>query len=150
MTDNENAKAMDILEKHEFFGGQRAGRELWSKKPVDVQDRDVEDFAKDIAYIKDLINRQKAEIERLQCEIKEKTETIVFLKDQVVGWSIDFRNIKNKVETAKAEAIKEFAERLKKEVAGWYYDFADFDDTMDALTEIDNLVKEMTEETKHE
>ena len=145
MTDNEIVKAMDILEKHEFFGGQRAGRELWSKKPVDVQDRDVEDFAKDIAYIKDLINRQKAEIERLQCEIKEKTETIVFLKDQVVGWSIDFRNIKNKVETAKAEAIKEFAERLKKEVAGWYYDFADFDDTMDALTEIDNLVKEMTE-----
>ena len=62
----------------------------------------------------DLINRQRAEIERLHSEVKEKTETIVFLKDQATGWSIDFCNLKAKLNTAKAEAIKEFAERVKE------------------------------------
>ena len=37
MTDNEIIKAWDILAKLDFFGGQRAGRELWNEKPVDVQ-----------------------------------------------------------------------------------------------------------------
>lgn len=37
-----------------------------------------------------LINRQKAEIERLHNEVKEKTETITFLENQATGWSIDF------------------------------------------------------------
>ena len=29
-------QAIDILEKFDFFQGQRAGRELWSDKPKDV------------------------------------------------------------------------------------------------------------------
>lgn len=37
MKDNEFAKAIDLCEKLDFFGGQRAGRELWFEKPVDVQ-----------------------------------------------------------------------------------------------------------------
>lgn len=45
---------------------------------------------------------------------------------------------------ATVNAVKEFAERLKTKADGWYYDFADLDDTMDALMEIDNLVKEFT------
>lgn len=86
----------------------------------------------------DLINRQKAEIERLHSEVKEKTETIVFLKDQATGWSIDFCNLKKKLNTAKAEAIKEFAEKLKKEVG--YFGRAV------AVETINDLVKEFTEE----
>lgn len=77
----------------------------------------------------DLINRQKAEIERLQTRNDEL-------------------NILNK--TAAQEAIKEFAERLKQninesiglywdEIAGGYY-LAE-----DVIDDIDNLVKEMTE-----
>lgn len=62
----------------------------------------------------DLINRLKAENERLREEVREKTETIAFLKDQAVGWSIDFCNLKAKIDTAKVEAIEEFAERLKE------------------------------------
>ena len=60
--------------------------------------------------IKDLINRYEAEVERLQGEAKEKTETIDFLKNQAVGWSIDFCNLKAQLKTAKSEARKEFAE----------------------------------------
>lgn len=62
----------------------------------------------------DLICRQKAEIERLHNEVKEKTETITLLKDQATGWSIYFCNLKSKLKTAKSEAIKEFTEKLKE------------------------------------
>lgn len=90
----------------------------------------------------DLINRQKVEIERLHSEVKEKTETIVFLKDQATGWSIDFCNLKKKLNTAKAEAIKEFAEKLKeKAYVNKPYGVGKSVDECD----IDALVKEMTE-----
>ena len=42
----------DILDKMEFFQGQRAGRELWNDKPKEVQDKDISDFIKDINYIR--------------------------------------------------------------------------------------------------
>lgn len=42
----------DILDKIEFFQGQRAGRELWNDKPKEVQDKDISDFIKDINYIR--------------------------------------------------------------------------------------------------
>ncbi len=40
-------KAIEILEKFDFFEGQRAGRELWNDKPRDVQDRDIASFSRD-------------------------------------------------------------------------------------------------------
>ena len=49
-------QAIDILEKFDFFQGQRAGRELWNDKPKNIQDKDVEDFSRDcrllIEYVK--------------------------------------------------------------------------------------------------
>ena len=49
-------KALDILERFDFFQGQRAGRELWNDKPKDVQDKDIESFSRDcrllIEYVK--------------------------------------------------------------------------------------------------
>ena len=45
-------KVFDILDKMEFFQGQRAGRELWNDKPKEVQDKDIADFIKDINYIR--------------------------------------------------------------------------------------------------
>ena len=81
-------------------------------------------FANDHFVSADLINRQQAEIE----EYKKHIDNDIIYVDAV-----------------RAEAVKEFAERLKTKVDGWYYDFAKFDDTMDALMEIANLVKEFTE-----
>ena len=40
-------KAREILERFDFFGGQRAGRELWNDKPKDIQDKDIEAFSRD-------------------------------------------------------------------------------------------------------
>ncbi len=76
-----------------------------------------------------LINRQKAEIERLQGKVEELSEV---LSD----------TIKIRYKEARTEAVKEFAERLKDEVT--YYEdtcgnFVPFVDCRD----IDNLVKEM-------
>lgn len=96
MTDNEIIKAWDILAKLDFFGGQRAGRELWNEKPVDVQNEDIENFTKDIAFLKEFINRQKAEIERLK-----KLNSL-----SVHDCGVKYARM----------AIKEFAERVKYEL----------------------------------
>lgn len=48
-------KAIDILDKWEFFYGQRAGRELWGEKPTEVQDQDIADFNRDILVVRSAI-----------------------------------------------------------------------------------------------
>lgn len=50
-------KAIEILDKLSFFGGQRAGRELWNDKPRDVQDEDIANFNRDIEYLRDFIRK---------------------------------------------------------------------------------------------
>ena len=50
-------KAIEILDKLSFFGGQRAGRELWNDKPREVQDEDIANFNRDIEYLKDIIRK---------------------------------------------------------------------------------------------
>ena len=37
-------KAIEIVQKFDFFYGQRAGRELWAAKSRPVQDEDVTSF----------------------------------------------------------------------------------------------------------
>ena len=48
-------KALEILDKLSFFGGQRAGRELWNDKTREVQDEDIASFNRDIEYLRDFI-----------------------------------------------------------------------------------------------
>ena len=48
-------RALDILDKMDFFQGQRAGRELWFEKPFEVQEQDIADFSQGIAFVKNLI-----------------------------------------------------------------------------------------------
>ncbi len=50
-------KAIEILDKLSFFGGQRAGRELWNDKPRDVQDEDIASFNRDVEWLRDFICR---------------------------------------------------------------------------------------------
>ena len=65
-------QAIDILDKFDFFQGQRAGRELWNDKPYEVQEEDIKAFSRDVAelkaYIADVV--PKSEVERLEKEIK--------------------------------------------------------------------------------
>ena len=68
-------KVFDILNKFEFFQGQRTGRELWRNKPKEVQDKDIADFIKDINYIRsylqDSVVLSREEICELKCQAEE-------------------------------------------------------------------------------
>ena len=39
-------RAIELIQKFDFFYGQRAGRELWTAKPRSVQDKDIANFHK--------------------------------------------------------------------------------------------------------
>ena len=54
-------EVLDILDKLEFFYGQRSGRELWNDKPIDVQNEDIENFNRDIQKIRDYISAYDVE-----------------------------------------------------------------------------------------
>ena len=76
MKDKEKqTKVFDILDKIEFFQGQRAGRELWNDKPKEVQDKDISDFIKDINYIRsylqDRVVLSREEVCELKCQAEE-------------------------------------------------------------------------------
>ena len=56
MNSKENIfKCLEILDKLQFFQGQRAGRELWNNKPVEIQDEDIKNFNKDIEFIRNVL-----------------------------------------------------------------------------------------------
>ena len=92
-------------------------------------------------YALDLINRQKAEIKKFEKVEHFADKTIATLQAEVEQWKEEANRYQtlwceaeNDIQTAKAEAIKEFAERvteLKKECV------------IISVEHIDNLVKEM-------
>lgn len=87
----------------------------------------------------DLINRQQAEIERLN-------SLYVSLGTDSLGNDVDVKlkyiyELETKLEAFKSEAIKEFAERLKKEAVTK----CDWDNCVD-IEDIDRLVAEMVGE----
>ena len=89
----------DILDKMEFFQGQRAGRELWNDKPKEVQDKDISDFIKDINYIRS------------------------YLQDSVVFSREEYKRITKELVTEQraTEIAKEYFEKIRKETAEKIY-----------------------------
>jgi hypothetical protein len=51
-------QAHDILDKWQFFQGQRAGRELWTHKPKEVQDQDIADFNRGIEIVRSALEAE--------------------------------------------------------------------------------------------
>ena len=88
----------------------------------------------------DLINRQQAEIERLKAENEKAKNYLAKCFDKYEKTKIAKESLENTVYTARAEAIKEFAERLKDDMV------PNIDDSyIESFVEeyIDNLVKEI-------
>lgn len=52
-------RAIEILDKWEFFYGQRAGRELWADKPAEVQDEDIANFCRDLGLVREALERTR-------------------------------------------------------------------------------------------
>ena len=124
MTDNEIIKALECCSIDDHIG-------VCKECPfTDVCDEDEQALQK---HALDLINRQKAEIERLQKDLtkcKLGKETLYQAADEI-----------------KFVAIKEFAERLRKKCHNYYPSIDSYCISRYAveIADIDNLVKEMTE-----
>ena len=97
----------------------------------------------------DLINRQKAEIERL----KECPKCVYEYDGEVTEYCVQgpCSNFKT-VEQIKVEAYKEFAEMLKNKIKTECNSYGkptfDYDTSISIMRYIDNLVKEMADEEK--
>lgn len=105
-------KIQDILKKTENV--------VLQKEPID-------DLVRHITNILDLINRQQAEIDRLEKDSKRLKKVQMQLDDAMKMYNV-----------IKAEAYKEFAERLKENsIATFSWN------GVVLVEEIDNLVKEM-------
>ena len=55
MNSKEIFKCLEILDKFQFFQGQRAGRGLWNDEPVEIQNEDIKNFNKDIEFIRNVL-----------------------------------------------------------------------------------------------
>lgn len=61
-------QAIDILERFDSSQGQRAGRELWNVKPLDVQEQDIAIFSRDVALLKDYIKELTEKNKKLSAQ----------------------------------------------------------------------------------
>ena len=87
------------------------------------------------SYALDFINRQKAEIERLETVLSEKLFCITQLKGENFALTNERDAYKNLLKNAKTEAVKEFARKLKCGVPQ--------ETGVIRCKDVDNLVKEM-------
>ncbi len=100
----------------------------------------------------DLINRQRAEIERYEKENHEKFNKWMLLDKRTKERYAELYEVAKGV--VRAEAVKEFAERLKEEMADKKYKYVtetNYSKTVNAVVDAciittDNLVKEMVGE----
>ena len=123
MTDNEIIKALEEELKTALTINHRF------EESNDTENPDDHKFIALLINTIKLINRQKAEIERLEAECG----------NQSTLWSQHYESIfETAKETIKAEAVKEFAERLKEKERPTFPLAMVID-----VYEIDNLVKEM-------
>ena len=79
LLEEEHYRAMECLEKMQFFMGQRAGRELWMSKPKNVQDVDIEQYNHDIEIVTHYI-------QQLENHIGELTKKVEQLEAAIPKW----------------------------------------------------------------
>ena len=90
----EHYRALECLEKMQFFMGQRAGRELWMSKPKNVQDVDIEQYNHDIETVMHYI-------QQLENQIGEFAENLELAKQENAGLCIMLTAAQSAAETWK-------------------------------------------------
>ncbi len=166
MTDNEIIKALEVILNREY-PEDTVPTAVCTIDFIRGVSNIIDGLRSDVCYFEDridtiniekneIINRQKAEIERLKLNLEEAHidikehmaknerlhEVINGFEEQSHKEFLDYMELSEKYQNAKSEAIKEFAERFRKACIedGIYPAFA--------KNIINNLVKEMTEGTK--
>ena len=145
-------QAIEILEKFDFFQGQRAGRELWSEKPFNVQEQDIADFSRDVALLKEYINDSvpKSVLDGL-VEVAQKN--IDGANDRAEKFMKDSEKTRVLYENARSNVASEIFEKIENHLRGLFDFFRQDGDIrescaiMFAISEIAKFKKEYTEET---
>ena len=129
MSDNDITKALECCGKGDFRNCQEC-KYLYIEVEETENCNDV--LARDAL---DLITRQQAEIERLKCEMGK-------LLPKDCAYTVQME-VSNKLETQiRAEAVREFAERLKEKSFETIRNYGLTKDVVEVST-INNLLKEM-------
>lgn len=110
MTDNEIIKAKKIL--HDLHAYCFCSQSTFRAMGYNFVESDF-DCLKELI---DLINRQQTEIERLREEKQAITDNFNCQQTVYLDLSEIIKKQANELKTAKSEAIKEFAERLKSKM----------------------------------
>lgn len=145
MTDNEIIKALECC------GSNGWGEE--DKRPCDkCPMQECEDCEVELPdYALNLINRQKAEIEKLKTQLgkRENFFTIKLEKEQLNDIvKSQFEKFEVDAVTVKNETIREFADQLKRFICLEEDEGSDFREEM--YFKIESLAKEMTEDKKND
>lgn len=123
---------------NEFIRALRTVAKKYEGKPVATCETNISNMATDAA---DRIERLCDEIKRQKAEIERLIDLVYDLGDDNEAWVKDNHDLQVELNTAKAEAIREFADRLK------LYLFIERGGISTVSgKDIDNLIKEMTEE----
>lgn len=126
-------QAIDILDKFDFFQGQRAGRELWNDKPFEVQEQDIKNFSNDVALLKEYISYvvPKSEAEKLKADVEV--------------WRQNRFNIFQRLECyemARQEVAREIFEEIDVLVDDWKHSYIQ---SIQFIAELAELKKKYTE-----
>ena len=121
-------QAIEILDRFDFFQGQRAGRELWNEKPFEVQEQDIYNFARDVSLLKGYIKELTEENERLQ-------------KRNAALIEINYIFLKECTPMIKADTVRKMQESIAKHATNGY-------PRKVRLDVIDQIAKEMLEGSK--
>ena len=102
-----------------------------------------------LKYALDLINRQKAENERLEKELELANADKVIAETHEKSAKEMFVDVTQQIKTATSEAIKECIAKVKNHIKTHCNPYGkpdfDYDTSIKILNFIDNLVKEITE-----
>jgi chromosome segregation ATPase len=96
-------RALDILDKMDFFQGQRAGRELWLEKPFEVQEQDIADFSQGIAFVKNLITNALALLRDKDAEQKDLWEERNRIYQDLQEWKAKCKKYQDAISEKDAE-----------------------------------------------
>ena len=105
-------QAIDILERFDFFQGQRAGRELWNDKPFDVQEADIAKFSQDVALLKNYIKELTAEVEQFRYEHRKLIGARDTFREYAYNMQKYVENIKHKEEAGYEPSAARYAAEM--------------------------------------
>ena len=109
-------QAEDILNKWEFFYGQRAGRELWAEKPEEIQNADIETFCRDLTVIRSAVTDSNVGSKWIPVTERLPEEDGKFLAHRIICGRVSIMSVVGFARNGKK--VHEFDLRKHKNV--WY------------------------------